>query len=89
VKRNAAAAGPIVLVAIDIYNNFTVMNLPLRIAQDSEFYLFEQFQLELLPDWNAIIVRLAATSTRWVSQLSPQVSCCRKRLHAPEGREDA
>src|SRR6202042_2104724 len=41
---------------------------------------------ELLPAWNAIILRLVATSARWGSWLSPHVRCRRKRLHAPEGK---
>jgi isoquinoline 1-oxidoreductase subunit alpha len=60
--------------------------MPHRTTRSGNFILLDKFQFELLPDWNAIILRIVATSARWVSRLSPQVRCRRKRHHAPEGK---
>jgi len=63
--------------------------LPQRTSQNLKNYIvFEQFQIELPPDWIGIILAPTGIDPVGASQY-PKVSCRRKRLHAPEGESDA
>jgi hypothetical protein len=59
--------------------------LPQRTTHLGNFILFDQFAFP--PDWNAIILVRKSASARWMSDHSTNVSCRRKRHHAPAGEE--
>jgi hypothetical protein len=66
-------------------DNFTTRLLPHRTTNSQNYFLRDQFQIGLPPDWNAIILsRKAGIDPVGVSHY-PKVSCRRKRLHTPAG----
>jgi hypothetical protein len=66
-------------------NNFTTTLLPQRTTAESDFFLFDQFQIALPPDGNTIILQRKAGVDPVDVSYYPKVSCRRKRHHAPAG----
>jgi hypothetical protein len=68
---NAAGVCAPAVIAIEVTTPLRQKSCRSAQSKDPKFILFDKFQFELLPDWNAIILRLVATSTRWVSAAQP------------------